>query len=242
MAARKFVFGKPPFRFLVDHLVQEADFLDDAQQILNLDETPCTQLAAILAKSDSFLSRSELRAITGDTLGEGSERIASIIYQMGMIIHDADMDPLEAMERLAESIRAKAERLQPEQQESLIDRIRQLVAEPIGIAKQYKARQLVDATGGELNEFRMICDIRPIFDPERKQIEGAIPLSILRLEYTKPDGESDVVEVRVTEKQIVELQKKLADAQLKLTMIKQLLANQHLSIPRTKSTVSEDES
>ena len=32
MATRKFVFGEPPFGFLADHLAQDADFLEDAQQ------------------------------------------------------------------------------------------------------------------------------------------------------------------------------------------------------------------
>ena len=34
MGTTKFVFGKPPFSYLADHLAQDADFLDDAQQIL----------------------------------------------------------------------------------------------------------------------------------------------------------------------------------------------------------------
>ena len=57
-----------------------------------------------------------------------------------------------------------------------------------------------------------------------------------------PDGESAVVELRVTEKQIAQFGEKIADANLKLRMIKELLTSQHLPIPKTKSTVSEDES
>ena len=146
------------------------------------------------------------------------------------------------MRALAKAIEEKAEALEPQERRTLTGRLRKLVAEPIGIAKQYKARQLVDAIGAELDDFRIICDIRPIFDQKRERIDGAIPLAILRLEYSKPDGESAVVELRVTEKQIAQFGEKIVDANLKLRMIKELLTGQHVPIPRTKSTVSEDES
>jgi len=102
--------------------------------------------------------------------------------------------------------------------------------------------ELVDVIGAELDSFRIICDIRPIFDRSRERIDGAIPLTLLRLDYSKPDGESAVVEVRVTEKQITQFEDKIANAKLKLRMIKELLSRQELPIPKTKSTVSEDES
>lgn len=242
MATRKFVFGNPPFRFLADHLAQETDFLKDAKLILELDEDAYLRLATQLAKADTFLSRSDLAAIAGEVLGEGSDRIASIVYRIGGIVHDADMDATDAMDALAKAIEEKAETLEPQERRTLTSRLRKLVAEPIGIAKQYKARQLVDAIGAELDDFRIICDIRPIFDQNRERIDGAIPISILRLEYSNPDGESAVVELRVTEKQIVKFGEKIADANLKLRMIKGLLTSQHLPIPKTKSTVSEDDS
>lgn len=242
MATRKFVFGNPSFEFLADHLAQDEDFLDDVRQIIDLDEDAYLRLATQLAKSDAFLSRSELAVIVGESLGEGIDRIASIIYRIGGIVHDADMDATDAMDALAKAIEEKAESLDVQDRQKLTDRLRKLVAEPIGIAKQYKARELVDVIGAELDSFRIICDIRPIFDRSRERIDGAIPLTLLRLDYSKPDGESAVVEVRVTEKQIAQFEDKIADAKLKLKMIKELLSRQELPIPKTKSTVSEDES
>ncbi len=241
MATKNFVFRAPSFRFLAGHLAQDADFLEDAQYILKLDEDAYLRLATQLAKTDTFLSHSELVAIVGETLDEGADRIASIIYHLGGVVHDADMDAMDAMDELGKAIEEKAESLEPQDRRMLTDRLRKLVAEPIGIAKQYKARQLVDAIGAELDAFRIICDIRPIFDKKREQIDGAIPLAILRLEYSKPDGESAVVELRVTEKQIAEFGEKIADANLKLRMIKELLNSQHVPVPKTKSTISEDE-
>lgn len=243
MATKNFIFGfgSTPFEFLADHLAQEEDFLDDVKQIIDLDEEAYLRLATLLAKSDAFLSQSELSVIVGEALGQGSDRIAGIIYRIGGIVHDADMDATDAMDALAKAIDEKAESLDVQDRRKLIGRLRKLVSKPIGIAKQYKARELVDAIGAELDSFRIICDIRPVFDRSRQQIDGAIPLTILRLDYSKPDGESAVVEVRVTEKQIAQFEEKIADAKIKLRILKEFLSRQELRIPKTKSTVSEDE-
>lgn len=242
MASRKFVFGNPPFKFLADHLARDEDFLTDVRRIVDLDENAYLKLALQLEKSDKFLSRSDLIELVGNCLGGGFEPVARIIYRIGGIVHDAEMNAADAMNELAKAIAGKTESLTPDERQILTDRLRKLVAEPIGIAKQYKARDLVDAIGAELDSFRIICDIRPIFDRSRERIDGAIPMTVLRLDYTKPDGETAEVEVRLTENQISQFEEKIADAKLKLRMIKELLSQQQLPIPKTKSTITEDES
>ncbi len=244
MATRRYLFGNPPFRFLADHLAQEADFLEDARRILRLDQDTFLRLAARLNKTDAFLSRSDLATVVGKALEEdgGSEQVASIIFRIAGYVHDADMDANAAMDVLGKAIEKNTEGLEPQERQTLIDRLRKLVAEPIGIAKQYKAQRLVGAIGAELDDFQIICDIRPIFDQEHERIEGAIPLTILRLEYSQADGEPAVVELRLTEKQITKFSERVADAHLKLRMIKDLLTDQHLPIPKTKSTIAEDKS
>lgn len=242
MASRKFVFGNPPFKYLANHLAADEEFLTDVRRIVDLEEAEYLKLATQLETSDKFLSRSDVVALVGDSLGEGSEPVADIIFRIGGIVHDAEMNAADAMDELAKAINEKSESLTTDERQTLTDRLRKLAAEPVGIAKHYKARELVEAIGAELDSFRIICDIRPIFDRSRERIDGGVPLAILRLDYSKPDGESAVLEVRVTEKQIREFEEKIADAQLKLNMIKELLSRQNLPIPRTKSTLPKDES
>lgn len=240
---RKFFFGSPPFQTLAGYLARDEDFLNDVRRILELDQDAYTRLATQLAKTDAFLDRSSLASLVSEVLGHTKEAqtIASIIYRIGGMLHDADMPAKEAMDQLAHALEEKAESIELPDRRVLIDRLRTLAADPVGLAKQYKAHQLVDAIGSELDQFQLICDIRPIFDQERDRIEGAIPLTILRLEYSSADGESVVVEMRVTEKQLAELGAKIKTAQRKLNLIKELLANQHLLVPRTKSTVVAEE-
>lgn len=242
-SSRRRFFGNPPFQFLAGHLAQDTDFLADAGRILKLGQDAYSRLAAQLGKTDVFLDRRCLVSLISAILGEGEEArdVASIIYRIGGLLHDADMPAKEAMDELGKAIQEKAERIEPQDRQILVDRLRVLAADPVGLAKQYKAQQLVDAAGSELDEFQLICDIRPVFDQGRERIEGAIPLTLLRLEYSSPDGDSTVVEVRVTEKQLEEFEAKIATAKRKLKLIKDLVANQRLPIPRTKSTVTEEE-
>lgn len=237
---RQFLFGKPPFKFLAEHLVQDEDFLADARRLVGLSQETVDLLAARFRNSDEFLDRGRLIALTEETLGqgEGPRELASSIHKVAGMLHDADKPAAEAMEDLGEAINEHGEALQPEERSVLIERLRVLAAEPIGLAKQCKARELVDAIGAELDEFQIICDIRPIFDGSRERIEGVVPLAVLRLEYTLPDGEAAVVEMRVTEKQLSELESKLTTAKCKLKSIKELAARSLLPIPKTKATVT----
>jgi hypothetical protein len=240
---KKLFFGSTPFRFLALHLAQDEDFLSDARLILELDQDVYSRLVTQLGETDDFLDRRSLAALISKISGEGEEagKIASIIYRIGGLLHDADMPPQDAMDELGEAIKEKADGIESEDRQILVDRLRALAADPVGLAKQYKARKLVDAIGSELDEFQFICDIRPIFDQDRERIEGAIPLAALRLEYTLPDGGSAVVEVRVSERQLEEFGAKITTAKRKLELIKEFVANQRLPIPRTKSTVTEEE-
>jgi hypothetical protein len=238
-----FIFGKPPFEFLAGHLAQDDDFLSDARLIVNLDQDAYNCLATKLKETDDFLDRASLTSLTSEVLGEGDEasKVASIIYRIGGMLHDAGIPAKKAMEELGEAIESKATGLEKQDRRTLIDRLKALAAEPIGLAKQYKAAKLVDAIGAELDDFQIVCDIRPIFDHNRGRIEGAMPVAIMRLEYTPPDGSDDVVELRVTEKQLADFESKIKTAQQKLKVIKALLEKQQLPIPRTKSTVAGDQ-
>ena len=66
--------------------------------------------------------------------------------------------------------RGESRGLEPQERQTLTERLRKLMAEPTGLAKQFKAQRLVGATGAELDDFRIICDIRPIFDQKREEL------------------------------------------------------------------------
>ena len=85
----------------------------------------------------------------------------------------------------------------------------------------------------------MICDLRPVFNEERSEIEGAIPISTLKLDVLGPNGMPDRIEVRLTEAQVADLFEKAHYAQTKLSAIKRMLNKNSIALPRTSATVDE---
>ena len=231
---KKFFAGNPPFTFLASRLAEDDEFVKDARRLLELSRDHHQRLCAEIAKSDVFLSRSALESIAREVIGDEKEskKLARSIYKLSAILHGADMPATQAMETLSKAIEEESESFSEDEKKIVSERIRTLAAEPASLARQFKAKELLGATGAELDDFRLICDVRPVFDePPRKRVEGAVPITVLRLEYTKPDGDTDVFEVMVTERQIKALEEKFADARQKLRLVAELLTTHKIPVP-----------
>lgn len=239
--SRRLVFGFPPFSFIVGHLTKENDFAESAKAVLAIDGDRFANLSSQLANFGGFLSRGDVTRLVNDALGQGSGHLAAFIYQIANIIHDSGMDAEKAMEQLAKEIEEKTTQIPVDDRRRFAERIKKLSADPGGLAKQFKAQGLVDATGAEMDGFKIICDIRPIFDPTRKRIDGAIPLAIFHIELTDERGDAQVVELRINEKQISQLLDKLADAREKLAVLKRFLTDSCVAVPVTTATTIEKE-
>jgi len=233
MATNRFETPKPPFRYFVRYIAQNEDFISDARCILKLSEDDYLRIAGELSRTEEFLGYTAIYSIVESVLGqqEDSEELATFIYQLTTLTYEYDLSPAEVISELGAAILAEKSLLDEEEKRVTVDRLQAFIGEPQGIARQHKAKQLEKLIGAELDDFRFICDIRPIFDQQHERIDGAVPISILKLDYTDARGQAAVLEVRVTEEQIERFENKVADAKSKLSMIKTLLSNSNVSIP-----------
>lgn len=83
-----------------------------------------------------------------------------------------------------------------------------------------KAERLAKLTGQELESIELICDLRPIFDEDRKQIEGMMPYTRLHIVATGTDGLPKSFEAELTHRQVNDLRKKAAKADSKLDVLR----------------------
>jgi hypothetical protein len=240
---KRYLFARPPFRFVASHLAQDDDFIEDARCILALDQDKYARLSAQLNAATVFLNTDVLESITSKVLGDVGEpkKVASIIYKLSEILHASEMRPGKAMDALASAIQESASKLEPEERRGVSDRIRALAAEPAGLARQHKAQDLAGEIGAELDGFTIVCDIRPVFDKPRERIEGAMPIVVLHLEYSRADGEAEVLEVRITERQIEAFERKFTELRKKLASIGELLTSHQLPMPTIDSSDSSEE-
>ena len=83
--------------------------------------------------------------------------------------------------------------------------------------------------------------MRPVFDEGRTQIEGAVPVSTLRLDLIESDGRTSSVEVRLSERQVADLCAKAESARRKVDVIKKLLREKKITSPKTSATLDDGE-
>ena len=234
------MFGSPPFRILADHLAQDEGFLTDARRVIALEAVQFEELARTLEEFDSFIDRDLLKQKVAEVLGptEESKEIASTIWQLASMLREADEPFEKTVSILRSTFTEKMTELETDERQLLVDRIERLAAKPAGFNKQHKAQQLAEATGRELDEIQIICDIRPIFNDERTIVEGGIPVTTLHLAFLDASSESNL-EIRLNEEQLNDLCDKTQAAIRKLTAIKSLLGEKHIVLPQTSATKTE---
>lgn len=242
MAKQSFIRAFPPFRFLAEHMVQEEGFLSDAKYILGIESQDFEVLARALAESDAFLDRNMVSKIVGEVLGAGeeSDNLADVVCLLSRIVRDSEKPLVKTLTLLKSAIKEHSEDLTDDEREELGRRLEMLVAQSSGLARQHKAEQLADAIGKKLAAVQLICDIRPVFNEDRSGIEGALPVSTLKLDFFQEGGESSSLEVCLTEQQITNLCEKAESAKRKIELIKEMLAEKSIVLPATSATIERE--
>ena len=116
-----------------------------------------------------------------------------------------------------------------------IGEIATLLLEPyLGFQRQQKAGRLEKATGQRLTQLDLICDLRPVFDEERKTIEGWLPLTHLKVVATSESGLPVMFEAVMSEFQIRSLQKAADSAIRKLECLKSHAKSAGASLPTSE--------
>lgn len=228
-----------PFSFIAPRLAKEDEFRADILGIVRMPEEQFSALSAALAGFPSFLDKAAVESIVVQVTGSSSAKTAALIYRLNQLLRSSS-DPVEGAVRVLIEELSKYEQEFPEQViGALRERITALILTPRGFDLQKKAEMLAEATGAELADFSIICDVRPVFDNERKKIEGAVALTTLRLELYESDGSLLPVECRLTEPQLERLAKIVDTARGKLAAIQQLLETKDLPLAKTVSVIED---
>ncbi|MGD0899746.1 MAG: hypothetical protein ABR915_18085 [Thermoguttaceae bacterium] len=232
------VFGSPPFAFIVQYLATDDDFLSDAKTLLAIPESPYNALKDALAQEEEFLDRGAVDKVTSRTLGPGkpASDVSRFVWRLHTLLRGESDEPLEkSVNLLREAIQERSKKLTSPEKDELARRIVELVATPAALARQHKAETLAGATGKEVGSLQLICDIRPVFDEHRSKIEGAVVVSILRLDLLEADGSVSSVEARLDEQQIADLCTTAEFARNKIAVIKRSLDEKGIPMPYVSS-------
>lgn len=232
-------FASPPFRFLIDHVAQQEGFLPDAETVLHIEDERFEKLVRALVEFNGFLDRGTLSGIVSQTLPPDGhpDTVSGVVWRLNRYVRESDETLAESLQLLKTAIEEHGEGLETEQRSKLGERLAKLIAEPPGFASQHKAEKLVEATGRELTALQIICDLRLVFNEERTEIQGALPVSTLTLDFFEADGRKSRLEVRLSERQIADLCAKAESGRSKVALIKKLLKEKEIVLPMTPATL-----
>jgi len=90
--------------------------------------------------------------------------------------------------------------------ENVVDQLRRnleaLTADNPTLRIVQKAERLLRDVGNELQSIKFVCDLRPVFDDDRKNIEAFVAVANMRLLYVSQDGERRACEMALTEDEL----------------------------------------
>lgn len=204
---------RPPF----DSSGADSSMLADLKAVSTLSDSESNALRERLSQVKGFLDPKALAAEVRRTIKV--EETARSVQTTLQNLEPKDTKPL--VKGLAE--RGKQEKDFPLSEAELarLGEILPNVIQPYpALARFEKAERLAKLTGQELESIELICDLRPIFDEDRKQVEGMMPYTRLHIVATGADGLPKSFEAELTHRQVNDLREKAAKAETKLDVLR----------------------
>lgn len=219
------------------------ELIDDLKAIATLPDELIGALRERLTKADGFLAPAALRALVLDAVQ--AERGADAVQR---VLRNLDSSSLK---KLLAALNEEREEKDFPFDQATFDRLKQNLTKLIqtypALARFKKAERLAKIVGHPLEAIEFICDLRPIFDDDRKHVEGLMPYTRLCVIATGDDGLPKSFEVQMTNQQVIDLAEKAEKAMHKLetlrASIETWLPNSlpDLSLTRIRAKESNDE-
>jgi len=216
-----------------------------AKVVLGESEETLKRLAAELAEAKGYLSDAGQRAILLRELGD--ETRASK-FETLLSTGDAfaqDRGGIDGLLSFLEKWQAGAENqvqpiLSPDELSDL-KRLLPLIIRPYPARqRQAKAERLAVATSMRVEAVDLVCDIRPVFDDSRTNVEGVIPFTTLKVVATGVDQFPISFEAVLSASDVLALLKKAELAVAKLNALGRLAERTNLPVPSVDLTETKE--
>jgi hypothetical protein len=202
---------------------------EESQQLLNdllvLSAIPheyITPIAMDIAESKPYVA---LGKVINKHLGvpEATEAVARLVANI-----DSESLPTiyEMVESWRQEVESGQEALSDEGLEQLKKNLDVLISNSTeeAIRKTNKATALLTATGNEVTGLTFICDARPVYNDDKTDIEGYVPLATMRIYFNRPNEQQDVVEFTMTPAEVDAFIERASQAREKLNVMQRKMS------------------
>ncbi len=193
------------------------ELLDDLKAIIDLSDEMLAELHKHLTEAEGFLDpRVLLATIQGVVKDQNTTKAVRRVLR--------NISPSQ-VERMVTSLDEKSKEKGFPFDQAQLKRLKKILKELIrpypSLVRFQKAERLAKITGQQLEMVELICDLRPIFDENRKNVEGVMPYTRLHIVATGEDGLPNAFEVELTHQQVIDLAEKAEKAKSKLGALRQ---------------------
>ena len=205
---------QPP---LFEHPAAFEGLLDDLKTVIGLSDGKLAELHTHLTEAEGFLNPKAMRATIQRVIedSDAAEAVWRVLRNIGP----------SQVGRMVTALEEGREDEGFPFDEAQLERLKQILKNLIrpypALARFQKAERLAKITGQQLETVELICDLRPIFDESRKNVEGMMPYTRLHIVATGEDGLPKPFEVELTHQQVIDLLEKVKKAKSKLATLRQ---------------------
>ncbi len=214
-------------------LLQSRAFQDDAHRILEMSDDDFSVATDILKGfKGTFLSRKQLEESLQDVLNTDTVRcIVAFSFNLTAVAERRELTVEDLIGSMRNLLKQPSLRwVEDIDTDLLLSRCTDLTKFD-AIRRQIKAESLATETGTQLESLRVVADLRPIFDDERRSVAGLMPLTTLKLVVGGQDGLPNQIDLRLTGTQVDDLLAELEAVQRKLLALNELLDQKEISRP-----------
>jgi len=201
---------------LFEHPTAKEEVKEDLKAIIDLSDENLAELHKHLTGAEGFLDPKVLLATIQKVVKDSNaaEAVRRIIINIG------PPQVEQVVTLLEEKQKEKNFPFDQTQLERLKQILKNLIRPYPALARFQKAKRLANITGQQLETVELICDLRPIFDENRKNVEGMMPYTRLHIVATGEDGLPKPFEVELTHQQVIDLAEKAEKAKSKLDVLR----------------------
>ncbi len=218
MADRVFFVASSPEEFIRGVSMPE-EMLSDLLAISRLSVENIEQISTDLQSASGFLDDARLKAVIGDTVKD--EQVGEALARAIRGLRPQSVEQSLAMLRTwRQAAQSRVDRFPDESLQAIETILPRLIRPYPALERQRKAHRLKSLTGNQIRETEIVCDARPVFDPDRRSIEGFVTQTILKIVFDTQQEEGNCIELVLTEKQLKQLGETVGKAQRKLEVLR----------------------
>jgi hypothetical protein len=243
--AETVLYVRGPFPFGPEFGIRE-ELIRDAKVLLGIEPELLKSAAESLRAYPGFLDHRATQDVLCSLIGDedACRAVTRVVVNVDKILR-ASSQSLSRL--LSDEVRwlgtegsQPKERLSRSEFDGLRERMPLIIQRFPGLDRQAKAQRLAEATGLPLERIDIICDLRPVFDRDREQVEGVMPYTALKIVCKGVDGLPVTLEAVLSHRDVAQLAKASSEAEKKLARLRELLNEKDLRIPHVDMTAEGD--